>query len=227
MDDEEYGEIFFGELTLSMMFRLILVAFLIGAVVGQALDFAYPLFNALHYTPPTWKNGSIEVVWWMPILYGFAGVILWSGYVLLLRRTHEKPRGGFNPKWKFMLTGIGCFVLQFYGGPFLCGLGMDHIWLFVIIVSTGVLVWWVFDRTRAGLFMLFLAAILGPFAENIMINVLHLYYYTRPDIFGVPLWFIGAYMCGAAPNAMVGRKYLIYLQRQKLKSKDLVKEKKF
>ena len=227
MTDEENGELFQGKLTLSMMLRLILVAFVLGAVIGQIIDISYPIFGALDYHYPTIEIPAlgIEIYWVITVLYGVAGVILWVGYILLLRWTKEIPRGGFNPKWGFMLAGIACFIVQFWLGPFLSGSGVNNIWIFVFMISTAFLVWWAFDRTKAGLIMLFVAGSCGPLAEFTMINVLNLYHYTRPDIFGLPLWFIGAYMMGAAPNGMVARKYLIHLQ--KTKSKDLTKEKTF
>lgn len=227
MNDEEYDDIIRGRLTFSIMLRLAGLAFLSGALLGQAVDFAYPLFGTLHYHKPTLQIPSlgIEFVWWIPILYGTAAVILMIGYVLLDRWTKQIPRGGFNPSWRFVLASIGCFSVQFYGGPFLSGIGLPNVGLFFITILTALLVWWVFDRTYGGLFMLCLVATLGPLLEFTMINVLNLYHYTSPDLFGLPLWILGAYMCGAAPNGNLARKYLIFLQRQKTKSKDLVKEK--
>ncbi len=225
MNNEEYEDTPPEKMTISIMLRLVGLAFISGALLGQAIDFAYPMFGALHYHDPTIQIPSlgIEFCWWIPILYGTAGVILMLGYVLFDRWTHQKPRGGFNPRWRFVLAGIGLFALQFYGGPFLYGIGVPNFWLFFITVSTGLLVWWVFDRTYGGLFMLFLVATIGPLLEFTMINVLNLYHYSGPDIVGLPLWIIGAYMCGAAPNGILARKYLVYLQ--KTKSKDLVKGK--
>ncbi len=227
MNDEKDNFLLQGELTPSIMLRFILLAFVLGVLIGQAIDFAYPLFGALNYHNPIIYIPSlrIEITWFIPLLYGVAGVVLWVGYLLLLRWTKEKPRGGSNPKWGFVLTCIACFVIQFYVGPLLSGLGLPNIWILVFMFSTAFLSWWIFDRTKAGLIMLFIAGSVGPLTELFMINILNLYHYTRPDILGVPLWFIGAYMMGVAPNGSLGRKYFVYLQKQK--NKDLVKEKRF
>jgi len=220
MSGTEYEDIYEGRLSFSMMIRLAGLAFLCGALMGQLVDFSYTIFGALHYHWPTFQIPSlgIEFCWWIPVLYGTAGVILWMGYVLLDRKFKQRPRGGFNPSWRFIFASILFFAVQFYGGPFFFSIGVSNFWLVFIMISTALLVWWVFDRTYGGLVMFCLAAILGPMLEYTMINVLNLYYYIRPDIFGLPLWILGAYMCGAAPNGNLARKYLIILQRPKTKS---------
>lgn len=198
----------------SILLRLAGMAFLSGAVLGQLIDFAYPLTDSLHYHRPIWKSGGFEICWWIPILYGVAGTILWVGYSLWDRRLGQKPIGGFNPSWGFTLVSIIFFIAQFYAGPFLSSTGISNTWTFAFTVLTGLLCWWLFDRTRAGVYMMALTATLGPLIELTMINVLDLYHYTRPDIFGVPLWFLGAYICGCPPNGNLARKYLAYLQRK-------------
>lgn len=225
MNDEAYNDTPPEKMTISIILRLAGLAFLSGALLGQAIDFAYPMFNALHYHNPTLEIQSLglEFCWWIPLLYGTAAVILMLGHVFFDRRTGQRPRGGFNPSWRFILAGVGLFALQFYGGPFLYGIGVPNFWLFFITVGSGILVWWWFDRTYGGLFMLLLVATIGPLLEFTMVNVLFLYHYTGPDVGGLPLWIVGAYMCGSAPNGNLGRKYLVILQRQKIKSKTLEK----
>jgi len=201
-------------LSFSQLARLWAMGFLSGAVIGQLIDFAYPLSNSLHYHHPIWKSGGFEICWWIPILYGVAGAILWVGYPLLDRKLGQKPVGGFNPGWGITLASVVFFVVQFYLGPYLSGIvGISNAWTFAFTMLTGLLCWWLFDRTRAGLYMITLTIILGPLLELTMINVLDLYHYTRPDILGIPLWFVGAYICGCPANGNLARKYLAYLER--------------
>ena len=200
-------------LPVSILLRLAGMGFLSGAILGQLIDFAYPLTDSLHYLRPIWELGRFEICWWIPGLYGVAGVILWVGYSLWDRKLGQKPIGGFNPSWGFTLACVLFFVAQFYAGPFLSSTGISNALTFAFTVLTGLLCWWIFDRTRAGVYMMALTAALGPLIELTMINVLDLYHYTRPDVFGVPLWFLGAYICGCPPNGNLARKYLAYLQK--------------
>lgn len=201
---------------LSTWIILGVLGFISGCVVGQIIDVSYPMNGALHYHNPTWeiKSLGIEICWWIPILYGIAGVILVVSHPMLDRWTGQKPRGGFNPGWGFTVLCMVLFAVQFFLGPYLFKAGLNNFWLFIFTVGTGLSVWWVFDRTRGGLFMCGLTAVLGPIIEITMINALDLYHYTDPDVFGLPLWILGAYICGVPANANLGRKYFYYLTRK-------------
>jgi len=201
-------------LSASILVRLAAMALLSGIILGQLIDFAYPISDSLHYHKMVWKLGNMELCWFIDILYGVAGIIIWVGYALWDRKLGQKPVGGFNPGWGITLTSVVFFVAQFYIGPYLSGrTEISNAWIFAFTMSTTILCWWLFDRTRAGVYMMVIAGTLGPVAEITMINVLHIYNYTRPDILGVPLWFIGAYTCGMAPCGNLARKYLTYLER--------------
>jgi len=189
------------------------MAFVSGMILGQMIDFAYPLSDALRYHRMFWKFGRLEVCWFITIQYGIAGIIIWVGYALFDRKLGQKPVGGFNPGWGITLASVAFFIAQFYIAPWLSGVARIHnAWIFIFTMSTTVLCWWLFDRTRAGVYMMFVAGTLGPLAEITMINALDIYHYTRPDILGVPLWFIGAYTCGMPPCGNLARKYLAYLE---------------
>lgn len=191
------------------------MGFLSGAVLGQIIDIAYPMNGALHYHFPTWEWASlgIEVCWWIPLLYGTAGAILVVTYPLFDRKRKQTPRGGLNPSWRFTLATIGVFIVQWWMGPYLHSLGVLNIGIFFFTVPTALVVWWLFDNTGGGLFMCLLTAFLGPLIEITLINGFNLYSYTTPDVFGIPLWILGAYMCGAPANGNLGRKYLAFLER--------------
>ena len=203
------------KLSVFIMIRLAILGFLSGGLLGQVIDIAYPMNGALHYHLPTWQIASIgiEICWWIPLLYGTAGMILVIGFTMFDRLTGQKPRGGYNPSWKFTFASIGVFIIQWWMGPFLFNMGVSNIWLLVFTVPTGILVWWIFDNTKGGLFMCLLTAILGPMIEITLINVFSLYSYTIPDIFGIPLWILGAYICGSPANGNLGRKYIAFLTR--------------
>lgn len=198
-----------------VLIRLSVIAFFSGIIIGQLIDFSYPISNALHYHKFVWKVGPLEFCWMIDILYGVANVILWVSYILWDQRLGQEPVGGFNPSWRIVFTGCVFFIVQFYVSPYLSGvLKISNFLNFIFSMGTAILCWWLFDRTRTGVYVMITAGVLGPLAEITMINAFNWYHYTRPDIFGVPLWFIGAYTCGCAPCGNLARKCLSYLEEK-------------
>ena len=54
------------------------MGFLSGTIIGQLIDNAYPMNDALHYHNPYFSIPSIgfELVWFIPLLYGTAGAMI-------------------------------------------------------------------------------------------------------------------------------------------------------
>ena len=70
----------------------------------------------------------------------------------------------------------------------------------------------IFERSKGGLFMMFLLATIGPVAEIGLINVLHLYTYSSPDFAGIPSWIAWVYAAGGPANGALGRQILFELE---------------
>jgi hypothetical protein len=214
------------KLSRKQWFLLAILGFISGSIVGQLIDNAYPISGALHYHDPKlilpFFGVVLEFVWWIPILYGTAGTIIVVLITLLSKLFNRqsdsfldkwirrKPRGGYNPSWVFTISSILVFVVQWFLGCQLSNF-ISNSWLFAVLVLWGLLIWWIFDGTDAGLVLCIITAILGPLLEMTLINVFGLYHYTNPDYFGVPLWFIGHYIGGTPGNMNLARKYLTYL----------------
>jgi len=205
---------------------LALLGAISGCIVGQAIDNAYPMSGALHYVSFVIQvpllGHVLEFVWWVPILYATAGaliVVLITVFSKIFNREtgtvlddwiNRKPRGGHNPSWGFTIASILIFVLQWFLGCHLSNF-VPNAWLFAILVLWGFANWWFFDGTDAGLVVCLITAMLGPLIEFTLINVFGWYYYTRPDMFGIPFWFVGHYIGGVPANMNLGRKYLAWL----------------
>ena len=63
-----------------------------------------------------------------------------------------------------------------------------------------------------------LLAIIGPVVEIGLINGLHLYSYTNPDVAGIPLWIPWVYAAGGPANGALGRQILFELQSRDARS---------
>lgn len=76
----------------------------------------------------------------------------------------------------------------------------------VVLAVSGVGLWAAVDGTQQGFAMALLTAIAGPAAEIALINVLGLYQYTLPDVFGVPTWIPWVYFCGSPAVGLLARR---------------------
>ncbi len=199
-----------------------------GILVGQSIDNAYPLNGVLHYHN-AWVVSifgfELEFVWFVPILYGTAGALIVVLIIFFSQRFRgesgsslrrwlgRKPRGGYNPSWRFTIVSIVAFVVQWCMGCYLSTF-VPNAWLFVILVSWGFFYWWIFDGTGAGFLVCLMVMCLGPLLEITLINGFGFYHYTNPDIFGVPLWFMGHYIGGTPANMNLARKYVAFMKQR-------------
>jgi hypothetical protein len=104
----------------------------------------------------------------------------------------EEPSGGYAPSWLFVLASIALFAVQYDLSGLLAEKATNGqlSWLTVNVVLAGTAIahWGTFDRTRNGLFWAALTAVVGPLVEIGLIDGLHLYQYTHPDVFSIPIW---------------------------------------
>ena len=131
----------------------------------------------------------------------------------LISECKAKPAMGFKPGWLAVNVCISTFAFQYLASgilaspqsPFLNGFVPYH-GIDLILCVWGVLTWYLFDGTSQGLFMASLTAVAGPVAEISLINVLHLYEYSHPDVFGIPTWIPWVYFCGAPAVGNLSRQ---------------------
>ncbi|GAQ78429.1 hypothetical protein KFL_000130110 [Klebsormidium nitens] len=121
----------------------------------------------------------------------------------------KEPTGGYAPSWSFVLISIALFAMQYDLSGVLAEKASsgELSWTAVNLALAGTAIahWATFDRTRSGLFWAALTATVGPLVEIGLIEGLHLYHYTHPDVFGIPLWIPWVYWCGAPAVGNLGR----------------------
>mmetsp|Transcript_27617 Transcript_27617/g.52576 ORF Transcript_27617/g.52576 Transcript_27617/m.52576 type:complete len:519 (+) Transcript_27617:193-1749(+) len=210
-----------------LLIKQAVASFSAGAVLGPLCDGRHSSHNVLHYHSPAHVSVppllELETCWWVPLLFGVAGVILGVGFPVLddLRRARDpqaaEPAGGWDPSWAWVLACVSLFVVHydasgalssyvFEGSSASAAAGLDGRLIDVALGATALAHWRVLDNTSQGLFMACLTAALGPLIEIGLINGLHLYDYTYPDWAGIPSWIAWVYFCGAAAVGNLGRR---------------------
>jgi hypothetical protein len=89
----------------------------------------------------------------------------------------------------------------------------------VILATTALASFLIFDRTPQGFFMAALTAVSGPVVEIVLINYLDLYHYAHPVVFdAVPTWIAATYFAGGPAVGNFGRKTAQILSARSRKS---------
>jgi len=207
---------------------LAFVSFVAGALLGPVLDGTHSSHNVLHYTNPSiLRFGDVyqlETCWWVPLLFGLAGIILGVSHPLLddyhdTKNAKEMalPARVTRPSAWFVASAVLVFSFDYWLSGELAqrAVGSDHVFAVdVPLAVLALLTWRVFDNTAGGAFMAALTAVCGPLLEVALINALHLYTYTSADWFGTPSWICWVYAAGAPAVGAVGRyarRYLCYV----------------
>eukprot|EP00316_Scyphosphaera_apsteinii_P001595 CAMPEP_0119312858 /NCGR_PEP_ID=MMETSP1333-20130426/27052_1 /TAXON_ID=418940 /ORGANISM="Scyphosphaera apsteinii, Strain RCC1455" /LENGTH=310 /DNA_ID=CAMNT_0007317535 /DNA_START=37 /DNA_END=970 /DNA_ORIENTATION=+ len=196
------------------------VMFVASSFLGPLCDGRHSAHDVLHYSatgiagaPLILKspNGHIllETCWWVPPAFGLAGIILGTAHPLL-DRLNGVPRP--TPGWPATLLCIACFVGSYELSGVLAEAAAssthDFMTLDLPLLLSAACIFLAFERSAGGLFMCALLFVIGPLVEIGLINVLHLYAYTHPDLYGVPSWIPQVYAAGGPAVGALGRKVL-------------------
>lgn len=198
-----------------------------AAVLGPLCDGCHSRHDVLHYADPSRLSVgslySLETCWWVPLLFGGAGVLLGSSHPWFDRRAErlgEAPRRP-APGWPSVLLSIACFVLCYELSGILGEAAASRPPVDLVdrisrvdgpLLVNALAIFLIFERTPGGLFMALLCAAVGPVVEIGLINVGHLYAYTHPDVAGIPLWIPQVYFAGAPAVGALGRQVLFELE---------------
>eukprot|EP00195_Chlamydomonas_chlamydogama_P009987 CAMPEP_0202906088 /NCGR_PEP_ID=MMETSP1392-20130828/37269_1 /ASSEMBLY_ACC=CAM_ASM_000868 /TAXON_ID=225041 /ORGANISM="Chlamydomonas chlamydogama, Strain SAG 11-48b" /LENGTH=214 /DNA_ID=CAMNT_0049594447 /DNA_START=174 /DNA_END=818 /DNA_ORIENTATION=- len=205
--------------------------FAAGAALGPFCDGLHSSGNVLHYTNPSIIQlgpVTLETCWWVPVLFGVAGLILGVSYPVLdeLAAGHQTQQQQDwqpgAPGWPIVLLCISLFVLQYKlsavlevpllqqyvslppGGFGAAALELPTIDIVLLLYALAH--WRMFDATPQGFAMSTLTAVAGPLVEICLINLLGLYTYTHPQVAGVPTWIPWVYFCGGPAVGLLGRQ---------------------
>jgi hypothetical protein len=135
--------------------------------------------------------GPFPEAWTIPIalapiwlLYGYVAPIL-DEYVND-GATREAQENAADPA--FTAVCWGALAAQFLFSDLLYQIGTPHWLCSASLAVMAAAIWRKFDNTSQGAVLAGLLTVGAPLGEVIIVNVLHLWHYARPDFFGVPHW---------------------------------------
>ena len=200
-----------------------------AALLGPVCDGRHSSHDVLHYATdsiagapwviPSLDGGAplLETCWWVPVAFGGAGVVLGAAHPLLDEKWGGGPRP--PPGWPAVLLNIACFVLCYELSGILAQAQAargthDYLALDLPLFVNAAALFLIFERSKGGLLMMALLFTIGPVVEVGLINLLHLYTYTHPDVAGIPSWIAYVYAAGGPANGALGRQILFELENK-------------
>ena len=152
----------------------------ISAPLGMLLDNQHGLFNVLNYHAfqltyvLPWDDIDhpiLKSALWVPPLFAFAGWIM-TFIVLQCDELFNTNSILKNPSIPKVLYSISYFSSQYYLSGLLDHVGVESVYIHLILIITAILGYTIFDSSKAGLVLGLATAISGPATEIGLINTI-------------------------------------------------------
>lgn len=175
--------------------KLSLILFLIGAILGPTMDGFHTHSDTLFY-PHVWM---LMMDWWVPLLFGAAGIAVGLSHLDLDRRLNKSYP---DLTWIHVAFAVASFAAIYFISGFL---KIDETRKLVLLYTLAFLVWYIYDKTYSGFILAIVTSLIGSFVEGSLISM-DWFYYTRPDFFGVPYWLPALYIAASVSVGNLARK---------------------
>ena len=196
-----------------------------GSMLGPFLDSYHSAFGVLKYDEPlSWvlwgstNYPALTTAWWVPELFGVAGLLIGWLYVLLdvILETPRDP--ALSPSPPKIFLGISFFTLQYWLSGILVHAGVDRTSLLNVMSLLAALGFVVLDGTTAGFVTSAATGLGGPLIEIVLIwctmqgKLSGGYHYNDLGETGFfPLWIVPVYFLGGPANGNLARGFWNWL----------------
>ena len=140
------------------------------------------------------------LAWWVPLLFGGAAVVVAYSHVstdTIIRSHQALPRTYFD----IILSLISFLTIYCASGV----LPFGNFEKFLILMVMALATWYIFEGTLPGLFQALVTSVAGCTVEALIIASEN-FYYTEPDVWGIPLWLGWLYVAASVSVGNLGRK---------------------
>lgn len=170
----------------------IIFLFLFGAFVGTLLDLLQTFNGIATYTNPL----IFRTAWWVPFLFGGGAVLIGLG--------HSKMSPVSTTKKTFLkflsLLILASLVTAFFKIP-----NTQKAAALLILFFVG---WFLWDRNPKNILLALCVAVVGSAIESSLARI-GLYFYTQPDMCGIPYWLPCLYFHVSQAAGLLGRLLLM------------------
>lgn len=164
------------------------ICFLVGAVVGTALDGIHAYRDVLSYPDPAIGRWA----WFVPVEFGLVGVLTGLAMPAVERHVARDQSIRWSPEER-----VGDLLLfpSLYLTTTLVGGGDAALWLLAALIGIAALRLILKPTAGDWIYVVAFAAI-GPLAES-LISATGAFAYAQPDLLHIPAWLPGLWANGA------------------------------
>lgn len=165
----------------------LLLCFIFGGVFVSIGDIVHVMTLTAGYRSPYWFG---LIAWWVPLLFGVATLALIIGQLQLHQYFQQEL-----PKVNFMRVVLSAefFLLVYVLSGALVWPVLQKSLLLYALGFASIFIW---QRTTLGFILALVTAFGGMMAEAFIVSTGR-FYYTQPDIFGVPVWLGALYLAAS------------------------------
>ncbi len=176
--------------------RALLWLFLLGAILGTALDAFHVYSYVQQYTRPAFFG----LAWWVPLLFGSAAVAIGYSHPLVDPIIHNSRRP------RRLITSIAelSWLLLAY---LIAASPISSLAKTALLILIYFNFWLLTGRGWQNLLLSLVTAITGTLVEMTLVAA-GAFSYLQPDILGVPYWLPFIYACASLAVGDLGRSLM-------------------
>jgi hypothetical protein len=171
------------------------LTFLVGGVLGAALDQIHVRFEVLYYPRPVFLDQD----WWVVPLFGAASIAF-----LIAATPFARALEGRTPAPSLLRLVLESVL--FVGAYLMSGLFKDHSAALALFFSLTFALRMTLVPGGAMIALFSVLAALSGTGFEILLSATGAFYYRAPDLLGVPAWLPGLYVQGAPLALSIARK---------------------
>ncbi|MDL1872308.1 hypothetical protein FBR05_08885 [Deltaproteobacteria bacterium PRO3] len=181
-----------------------LLLFLVGAVFGPVGDSFHVVSGTTDYPPNLFQLYFWRLPWWVPLIFGAAGVAIGMSHPQMDRWLGAPPDRPGSRGIGAVIFGVAAF-LGIYAMtafvPLKSGGPLD-----ALIAASALAVWLLLDRTWQGVLLGMMTAVVGTVTEILLVRAGAFWYLPPKDaLFGVGSWLPWLYFSASVAVGNLGR----------------------
>ncbi|EDV27174.1 Insulin-induced gene 2 protein [Trichoplax sp. H2] len=189
--------------------RIVIALFFIGVIFALVLNVLQVQRNVAAFSRDVLSGlalfGLSMSTWWMLPSYGTGAVLIGLAFPCADHHLGESPK--IKNEWTSIMRCTALWIGINHAAATLNFSTPAQLTFWVSAMS--LCLWWLYDRTRTGLFLAMLSAVVATGFNQILVSN-GVFSYNEPDLLSVKSWLPSIYFSGGLTIGNIGRQLVVY-----------------